>query len=262
MNDTQLTCKNCEEILVNEADFCYVCGAKFIRNRLTLKSLLGQFAANVFNYDNKFLSTFRDLFTKPEAVIDGYVNGVRKRYVDAISYFAISVTISSFLLFLLRKVLHINLMDNPFGELSKVDISGFDSMYDYQTLLSFLSFPIYAMVARIAYMGKKFNYTEHVVAMLYTVAQFSFVSFFVSLVFVGLFNFKYVAVGNIMLLILIVFWGYCYHRIFKLEITESLGRLFFLGFLFFIALMIFGLFMWAYMFATGQASIQDFIPQK
>ena len=68
-----MRCKNCQTKFLIESDFCYNCGAKVIRNRLTLKNLLNDFSEQFLNYDNKFLQTFIQLFKKPEVVIDGYI---------------------------------------------------------------------------------------------------------------------------------------------------------------------------------------------
>ncbi|PHR71636.1 MAG: hypothetical protein COA67_06375 [Lutibacter sp.] len=61
------------------------------------------FNEQFLNYDNKFLQTFIHLFTKPEVVIDGYINGTRKKYVNVISYFAIAITLSGLQMFILNK---------------------------------------------------------------------------------------------------------------------------------------------------------------
>jgi len=97
-----MLCKNCETNLNEKSDFCHLCGAKVIRNRLTLKNLLNDFSEQFLNYDNKFLLTFIHLFTKPEIVIDGYINGTRKKYVNVISYFAIALTITGLEYFIVR----------------------------------------------------------------------------------------------------------------------------------------------------------------
>lgn len=85
-----MNCKNCNLLLSDKASFCSNCGAKVIRNRLTFKNLIEYFSEQFLNYDNKFLQTFIHLFTKPEVVIESYINGTRKKYVNVISFFAIS----------------------------------------------------------------------------------------------------------------------------------------------------------------------------
>lgn len=64
-----MDCKNCNTPLVENQNFCPVCGGKVIRNRLTIRNLFEHFSATFLNYDNKFLQTFICLFTKPEEII-------------------------------------------------------------------------------------------------------------------------------------------------------------------------------------------------
>jgi hypothetical protein len=73
-----MNCKNCQTALSVESDFCYKCGGKVIRNRLTVKNLFNYFLESFFNYDNKFFQTITNLITNPKDVIDRYVNGTRK----------------------------------------------------------------------------------------------------------------------------------------------------------------------------------------
>ena len=81
-----MECKNCELSIQTHHNYCPSCGAKVIRNRLTIKALFAHFSEQFLNYDNKFLKTFRQLTTKPETVTDCYIHGTRKRYVNVISF--------------------------------------------------------------------------------------------------------------------------------------------------------------------------------
>jgi hypothetical protein len=72
-----------------------------IRNRLTPKVLAEQVNEEFLSIDNKFLITLIDLLKKPEAVIDGYIHGLRKKYIGVIPFYAISLTILGFQTFLL-----------------------------------------------------------------------------------------------------------------------------------------------------------------
>ena len=89
-----MNCKSCQSTLKSQDNYCNICGAKVIRNRLTFKNLFEHFSEQFLNYDNKFLLTFITLFKRPEDVIAGYISGTRKKYVNVISYFAIAITLS------------------------------------------------------------------------------------------------------------------------------------------------------------------------
>jgi len=165
---TITNCKNCGQ-KVEIFNFCPDCGAKKITKRITFKSLMADFADRFLNLDNSFTRTFVHLFSKPEVVIEGYINGLRKRYINAFSYFAISITVTGFYGFLVK---------DRFIELSKIDKfsnlnSGFgsslmDFSFQYQSAISFLSIPLLALLCRLVFLNyKKFNLTEHFVIYLY-----------------------------------------------------------------------------------------------
>lgn len=84
-----MNCKNCNLELAETSLFCNSCGGKVIKKRLSFKNLCAHFSETFFNYDNKFLVTFLDLFKKPEVIIDSYVQGTRNRYVNPVGFFAI-----------------------------------------------------------------------------------------------------------------------------------------------------------------------------
>ncbi|MDO6470350.1 DUF3667 domain-containing protein [Maribacter sp. 1_MG-2023] len=88
-----MECKNCHTNLRTDFSYCPDCGAKVIRNRLTVKNLWYDATERFFNIDNTFLITFKHLFTKPDEVIGGYINGVRKKYLNPTSYFTIAITL-------------------------------------------------------------------------------------------------------------------------------------------------------------------------
>ena len=73
-----MNCKNCNTSLLNNQKFCLECGAKVIKNRLTLKNIFEDINDQFISIDNIFLKTFIHLFTKPELVINGFIGGTRK----------------------------------------------------------------------------------------------------------------------------------------------------------------------------------------
>lgn len=68
-------CRNCSTTLGPEDHYFSKCGGKIIRNRSSIRSLLQHINETYFNYDNKLLRTFRDLFSRPEDVMVGYIRG-------------------------------------------------------------------------------------------------------------------------------------------------------------------------------------------
>ncbi|WP_046758298.1 DUF3667 domain-containing protein [Kordia jejudonensis] len=171
-----MNCKNCTLQLKVENKFCSNCGAKVIHNRLTLKSLWNEFSQRFLNYDNTFFKTVRHLFTKPEVVIDSYINGTRKKYLNVFNYFAISLTITGFFTFIFLKFfpeVYTGAMDymnaSQQTEVQKEMFSNLmATIFDYQSLMYFLLIPILALISKIVFYNyKKYNYTEHAIIYLY-----------------------------------------------------------------------------------------------
>ena len=96
-------CRNCLENLNPKVTFCHSCGAKIIKNRLTLANLAEDFNDRFLSIDAAFPKTFIALFTKPEDVIGGYIEGVRKKYLSAFGYFALSLSVAGIYVFILRE---------------------------------------------------------------------------------------------------------------------------------------------------------------
>lgn len=220
-------CKNCHTELQPEADYCYSCGAKVIRNRLTLKNLTIHLGETFFNVDNKLLLTFIDLFKKPEIVIGGYINGLRNRYVTPISYLALSITIGGIYLIVLNKY-----FPNALLEMSSVGVKGqevvmnntLSIIQNYYSFVMILFIPFYALFSRLVFINRKeYNYTEHIVMAIYIMAQISLLSSFLNIALLVL-----QLPGNLLttasIFFQIVFFAYCYKRLYKLSIGGIILR--------------------------------------
>jgi len=161
-----MNCKNCNLPLRTDYSFCSNCGAKIIRNRLTLKNLWYDLTERYFNVDNTFLKTLRHLFSKPEVVIGGYVDGIRKKYLNPISYYAIAITLSGLLFFLLKEFfsdqMNMDWMMPEAAENPNEEI--FDNTAKFQTVISLASIPVYALFSKLMFLkNKSYNYTEHII---------------------------------------------------------------------------------------------------
>ncbi len=168
---TVTNCKNCQQP-IESYNFCPDCGAKKITKRITFKNLILDFVDRFLNLDNSFFRTFIHLFTKPEEVIDGYIHGLRKRYINAFGYFAISVTITGFYGFIVKDRIF-ELTNTAMGSLLSEEalesqMSSLDMTFQYQSILSFILIPILALLSRLVFLNyKKYNLTEHFVIYLY-----------------------------------------------------------------------------------------------
>lgn len=223
-----MNCKNCDTILHSESDFCQNCGGKVIRNRLTFRNLFEHISETFFNYDNKLLRTITHLFKNPEAVIGGYINGVRKRYVNPISFFGLALTLVGLEWLFLKEFFpeSLNLsalaVNNNGTLLEKV----FRFTQDYSSLVMMFSVPLYAVISRTVFFDKKkYNYVEHIVAFTYMMAFLSIVSAIVNVV--G--SFFGVHIGQIALINLplqIIYISYCFKKLYSISALEISARAF------------------------------------
>jgi len=219
-------CKNCQNPLGEQQDYCPRCGAKVIRNRLSLKNLWGDFSEQFLNYDNKLLQTFIDLFKKPVEVIGSYINGTRKKYVNVVSYFALALTLSGIQIFVVRKFFPDSLDLTAFlSQNAAQPTINMDWVYDYQSIIALINLPIYAAIARLTFLGlKKYNYTEHLVIMTYIMGQFTIIGFFVVTLGVILGGNFYI-LNNFAIIFLAIYTTYCYKRLYPLSIKQMLKRI-------------------------------------
>ena len=236
-----MNCKNCTTELSLNSEFCNQCGGKVIRNRLTFRNLFEHITETFFNYDNKLLRTFIDLFKKPEAVIRGYIEGIRRRYVNPISYLALAITIGGIYFIVLNKFFPNALAagmsisdDKNQQEMVSVMVK---YIGEYYSIMMILFIPPYALLSRLVFINRKeFNFTEHIVMAMYIMAQFSLVSSFLNITLLVL-QLPPDLLGSASIFLQIAFFAYCYKRMYKLSFGGLVLRtLFFLGIL--IAIMI------------------------
>lgn len=254
-----MVCKNCGHILQLADNYCNSCGAKVIRNRLTLKNVWEELSFQVFNLDNTFLKTLKHLFSKPEVVILDFISGTRKRYMNPIGYFAIAVTLSGIMYFVLRNVYHLNLTKSSFSD---ADAQSMGFMFDYQGLMSYMIMPLYALITWLLFRGKKrFNYTEHLVANAYIIGQISYVQVVLYLLVLGLFPIQFDIFNFIFLILMITYQFIVLGRMHKTKFWGTIWRS--VVYLFLLLFLMIGIGIVAVIITliTGQASLQDFAPK-
>ena len=232
-------CANCHTPLDSSAKFCFDCGAKVIDQRLTLKHIANETTASFLNIDtNKPVKTFIHLFTKPEEVIGGYINGVRKRYINAFGYFTIAITLTGLFFFLFNdayiEAIEIVTTQQSQDEFQKeIGKTINQKVFEYQTVIFFIFIPLFAFFSRLVFLkNKKYNYAEHLIINLYAQSHTSIVSiliYFCTVWFTDVFH----TMLMLVLTIQILYFCYVLKKLYKLSWIKTILKL-----LLFIAILI------------------------
>jgi hypothetical protein len=177
-----MNCKNCGAPLEEDAGYCSYCGARIIDERISTRFLMQELLDKVLSVDNKLLKTFLHLFTKPHAVINDYINGIRKRYYNPFSYLLISLTLSGIYVYFLKDAMLETLetvdpnASNPMmnNEFNKNFINLFS---DYQAFFTVSNIPIYAFMSWLVFLNRKmYNFYEHLIIYLYAASHTAIIS--------------------------------------------------------------------------------------
>jgi len=229
-----MQCKNCQTPLQENNKFCASCGAKIINHRLNFKSVTEEFFATFISWDNKFFKTFIHLLTKPQEVTNGYLDGVRKRYMQPFAYMLIALSIYGIYMFFSKEMM-MDYMDNMNAVMEKFSSNNSKTkdfntkmlsvLFKYHNIYTLSSIPLLAFINKIIF--KKRNFIEHNITLLYAYATFLLLSVIIG--FIGvIFNINYGAIYNIIMPLMIIYHLYFYKKMFDFDkITIILKTLYF-----------------------------------
>lgn len=226
-----MNCKNCDTKLRTDYSYCPDCGAKVIRNRITVKNLWFDAVERFFNVDNTFLRTFKCLFTKPGEVIVSYIDGVRKKYLNPISYFTIAVALGGIFIFL-NKQFFVDAMNFQFNQVNLEGMSETDKVslelgkkfqdfvLDYQNLFYIAMIPFLALISKLVFIDKKkYNLSEHFVINIYGYSQMSICINILYILFIWNNRLIYY-IASINGAFQILYFAYIFKRIFELNLKQ------------------------------------------
>ncbi len=181
-----MTCKNCGANVVETANFCPNCGAKYISKRLSVKAIVVDFIMRLANFDGPVWLTVRDLTLRPYEVTDGYITGLRKKYIPPMRYLLIAITISGVLMFFFSGNLDEYYMaaystgaelgsGTPNNKVIEFQQKYQSLMQAYQKNMNLIGYAILPVMALFTFwmLRKKnqYNFAEHLVANSYVYAH-------------------------------------------------------------------------------------------
>lgn len=259
-----MDCKNCKTALEEHDEYCRNCGGKVIRNRLSFKNLFEHLSETFFNYDNKLLRTFIVLFTNPEDVIDGYVNGVRKKYVNPISFFGVALTVSGISIFFLKKY-YLQYLDfsSVFANVPNAEATAISvgSLLEYNSLFYGALVPLFALISWIVFLDKKYNFTEHMIIYLYSMSVLSILSVVMGHIILLTLPEKYLAFSVLTYLIMLAYHIYILKQLFALSVLGITLRTILFFVVFVIAYIITIILVTLLLFLFGVMDLNDFKPK-
>ncbi|MBV7268415.1 DUF3667 domain-containing protein [Winogradskyella luteola] len=261
-----MNCKNCHTELQEQDDYCKSCGGRVIRKRLNFKNLFEHLSETFFNYDNKLLRTFVQLFKNPEDVIVGYINGVRKKYINPISFFGLSLTLSGISVFILKKfyIQHLDFSTLFEGVKASQDI--FDATsggaLEYNSLFYSFLIPLLALISWITFLDKKYNFTEHIIIYLYSMSLMSILLVFAAQIALLTIPEYYLLFSFCTWPLMFLYHSYMLKRIFKLSTGNLILKALISLALFMVAYIIISIAVFFIMVATGVVNLEDFTPKK
>lgn len=261
-----MICKNCSNNLRTDFSYCPDCGSKIVRNRLTPKSLTYDFLERYFNLDNTFLNTIWHMIIKPENVCGGYISGLRKKYLNPVSMLAISLTLSGFVLFLMKKIAWTSI---DFSKISYAQTSSggvgtekiMSATMEYSSLLFLFYIPVLAFASYLFFNKKQYNFAEHVVTSIYSLTTFSIIGAVYAITALLINPQFYIEAALIYSLIMILFCVYVAYKNSKNGIGSLFWRIPLFLLIFFIGYMGISFMIIIALFLTGEISIQDLLPK-
>jgi hypothetical protein len=259
-----MECKNCGNLLPGDFNFCPNCGAKVIRYRLTFKNLWHEVIDRFFDLDNTFFRTFIHLFTKPAEVIDGYISGIRRKYLNPISYLGIALTLSGLTIFLIQKVFDVNMDLDVFNQGVNPELNQkiMPIMFDFSSLVFVLFIPIFGIAGWLTFNKKGYVFAEYLIVFFYTLAHWSIISFPIGLIMIIVAPSNYLELSTVMLPAMIAYSIYVLQRIHKFRTGQFVLRMFLFLILAFIGYIGIIIAFYVILFATGTITMEDFAPVK
>ena len=240
-----MECKNCYASLQNEDEFCSKCGAKVVKQRLTLKIIFSDFFATFISWDNTLFKTFIQLFKNPEKVINTYINGTRKRLIRPFLYLLIVLSIYGIYLFLIQDLM-LEAITNKFSTSNdelKLDDDFIQKMKGYSVIFSkyfniftMLLIPLYAFLSKVIFRKHKYNFVEHIVIQTYIQAQVLITGVILISILI-LLTVDVLVASNIIVPFMYVYYIYVFKKVFNISYAETLLK-FLLLILFFIIIVV------------------------
>ena len=225
------SCINCGASL--HGSFCHQCGQKLIKKRLTVKGVITEALSSIFKLDSGLWRTMVMMTQKPAQVIQDYIKGKTKPYVNPFRYALGLIALYVFLAINLGEFsvqieqaieLYRNMGIISTAEDEVVMRSRLDSVFKFSNFIPFALIPFLSLATNWLFKKEKWHYAEHFVMNTYVMGHLNLLGIPLLLI-VGVLLSKSHLVLPILYLVNMSFFAYVFHDIFK----KSWGRSIFSG---------------------------------
>jgi hypothetical protein len=137
-----------------------------------------------FDLDNSFYRTFKGLTVRPEVVIGGYIDGVRRRFLNPMTYLGFALGLAGFMFYVMRNYGMDAIDLSILGESSKAPVQQkiMDFSMEYNNFIYLTFIPVIAISGILSFNSRGYNLPEHLVSAIYTLAHLAILTFPVSLI--------------------------------------------------------------------------------
>lgn len=234
-------CPNCgaDEI----GNYCSNCGQKIYRKRFTIRGFF-EVVGNALNFEKGFIHTMLWMFLQPGKVVNDYLNGKTKSYINPLNYILVIAGVYAFL------VLWLDILDQSIETTNH--LIGGDKMpmtpetlemqnraaaiaKDYVNFIPLILIPFASIFSKWFYYKRKLYYGEHLILLTFVFAQTILISVIVApftLIIPGLSGiFTIISIGYSLF-----YFSYAMYRIFKQSVFKAITGAFVIyigGYIFF-----------------------------
>ena len=193
-------------------------------------------------------------------MIGGYIGGIRKKYLDPLSYLGIALTISGLFVLLLQKYF-VDKIDFEMLEIFGTDADALQKNHGQPSISALLSLCFISQFSRLqvgcSSIKENIYFSEYMVVGVYTLAHFSIFSFPISLVLLTLFPKYYLVLSIPMFLVMVLYATYVANRLNGLDLFKSILFLM----IFMIGFFGISIFLDLIFLVTGVLELKDFLPK-
>ncbi len=167
-----IICKNCSTHF--KGNFCPNCSQKSSLDRLKISTVLGEFWHNLTHTDHSIFNFIKQMFFNPGLVIREFIGGKRKKYFSPYTFFLV---VTGFLIFVSSQLFKyedsLYKVRNEFGQY----------ITKHYNLIIICCLPIIALIIKIIFSKKKYNYAEWITFLIFAFGLINFIQIFIHLLY-------------------------------------------------------------------------------